>query len=420
MIKKIIKYILLTLLLLIIISYFIPSSKVDFFEEYKQNDQASKSLKEFQSRRLKTIKIDDVDWNYYSGGKGKKTIFFAHGMGGAYDLWWQQINAFENNYKVISYSLPKEVNSLEQASKGILQILKTEKVNTFYLVGTSMGGYISQYLVKNIPNRIEKVVFGNTFPPNDLILKKNKKKSVVIPLLPEILISKFGEKKLKNELIPAAKNSKLLAAFLPSLPFSKTQFINRFAVVTDRFTINPSINIIKRIPKLIIESNNDPLVEYTLREKIKQLYPAAKVFTFNREGHFPYINVATTYNKVLEEFFNKKNEYFDVEKIIQNYFDGRKNANMYLLKNIFLEEAKLYTVKEGKELVITLKEYFTKVKKDGRKEVKTSILSGNITNNIANFKTEFVYVDKTYQDYLTLLKTDKGWKIITKTFTRTK
>lgn len=411
------KKIILILIIGVLLSYFIPTKSKNFFAHYKKDDVASKTLKEFQARETKTIIVDGVSWTYFSGGKGNKTLLFLHGMGGAYDLWWQQIDAFENDYKIISYSLPEVINTLENVSNGIQKILSTEKVDKFYAVGTSMGGYITQYLVNTMPNRIEKAVFGNTFPPNDIIITKNKGKSRIIPLLPEFLISIFGNKQLKKKILPAGNNDPLLTAFLPSLPFSKKQFMNRFAVVVDKFTPKPNTYQTQRIPKLIIESDNDPLVEEVLREDIKKLYPFANVHTFHNEGHFPYINVANDYNKALKSFFNKPDDFKNVEQTIKDYFLGRAAANVDLLKSTFSKNAKLYTVIKGDEVVISLSDYFKKVATDGKKDVNTKILSGNITHNIANFKTEFKYKDKTYQDYLTLLQTSNEWKIITKTFT---
>jgi len=300
---RFIKRLFLFLLLLTIVIYLIPTYPSNFFDSYTIKDKASISLKKFQSMPTNEIEVDGIRWKYYTGGNGNKTILFLHGMGGAYNLWWQQITEFENDYNVISYTLPKEINSLKKASEGLLKILEKEGVNQFYIVGTSMGGYIAQYLVKIIPNKIEKVVFGNTFPPNDLLARQNKKQSSIIPLLPEIVFSKLGEKKLNEELIPAAKNSKLLKDFLSSLPSDKKQFKNRYEVVVDKFTATPEEFSIKRIPKLIIESDNDPLIPLVLRTEIKQLYPDAKVYTFHNEGHFPYINAAEEYNKVLHEFF---------------------------------------------------------------------------------------------------------------------
>ena len=414
-----VKKALIILLVGIVISYFIPTKSKDFFKAYNVNDTASKTLKEFQARSTKTIEVDGVNWEYFSGGKGAKTILFIHGMGGAYDLWWQQINDFEYEYKVISFSLPEDINSLNSASNGIIKILETEKITKFYVVGTSMGGYIAQYLLKIIPDRIEKIVLGNTFPPNDLILEKNKEKSRIIPFLPEIVISKLGNKQLFEKILPAGNNDKLLTAFLPSLPFSKKQFVNRYAVIVDKFIAKPSKYLVKRIPKLILESANDPLVAQELREDLKNLYSDAKVFNFNNAGHFPYINEAKSYNFQLKQFFDSDNNFVEVEKTIQNYFKGRAVADIDLLGETFSKNAKLYTVINGKERVISLFDYFNKVKKEGEKTVRTRILSGDITKTIANYKTEFKYPSKTYQDYLTLLRTNGKWKIITKTFTKT-
>ncbi len=301
---KSIKKISLLIIFILIVIYWIPTSPSNFYKAYTKNDKASQSLKEFQSKSIKIIDFKGAKWKYYSGGNGTKTILFLHGMGGAYDLWWQQVKEFEKDYRVITYTLPEEINTLKKTSEGILEILKKEGVDRFYAVGSSMGGYIAQYLVNTIPNRIEKVVFGNTFPPNNLIVQENAIKSKIIPLLPEILFKKIGEKQLNSKIVPAANNSALLKAFLLSLPSNKKQFVNRYAIVIDNFTATPEKKEIKRIPKLIIESDNDPLVQPTLRNDLKKLYPDAKVYTFHNEGHFPYLNAAEKYNKVLRKFFD--------------------------------------------------------------------------------------------------------------------
>ncbi|HEY9170229.1 MAG TPA: alpha/beta fold hydrolase [Lutibacter sp.] len=415
--KKYFKIGLLILFLAVVALYLIPAPKSDFFKLY---DKPAQSLEEFKSRATKNIMVNGVVWNYYTGGKGSKTIFFIHGMAGSYDLWWQQVVEFENDYKVITYTLPENINSLKKAAEGILKILEAEKVDKFYVVGTSMGGYIAQYLVNTIPSRIEKAVFGNTFPPNDLIARENETKSKVIPYLPEIIISKLGEKKLNDEIVPAAKSSPLLKALLTSLSFSKKQFINRYYIVIDKFTPLPNSYKIKRIPKLIIESDNDPLIHPALQKEIKALYANAEVFTFHNEGHFPYINASSTYNKILRDFFKNKNDYEMAERTIITYFEGRKNADLLQLKSAFSADAILITRINEKELRIPFSAYLSNVETDGIQQAKTQILDGDITGNIAYYKTSFIYSDKSYSDYLTLVKLQNDWKISSKTFTKTK
>ncbi len=189
------KHIFLSVLvILLLVLYLIPATQQDFITSYKKDDKASQSFVTFMKKPTKEILINTIKWEYLSYGKGTKTILFIHGMGGAYNLWWQQMEFFKDNYRVISYTLPEEINNLQDASDGVLKILEQEQVENLYVVGTSMGGYIAQYLTHKIPSRIEKVVFGNTFPPNMVIETKNKTKSEVIPWLPEIVISKLGQK----------------------------------------------------------------------------------------------------------------------------------------------------------------------------------------------------------------------------------
>jgi len=413
---SLIKILLLILIAIVIILYQLPATKKDFFKLYKKKDYASKSLKEFYKKQTKNIVVNGVKWKYLTSGNSKKVILFLQGMGGGYDLWWQQVDYFDKDYKTITYTLPERIDNLDGVLTGIKAILKKENVDKFTAVGTSMGGYIAQYLLKQMPERLNKVVFGNTFPPNDDLLKDNLTKSKIIPFLPEIVVSYFGQKSLKNKLFPAGHNDSLLEAFLPSLPFSKKSFINRFKIVVDHFTINPSIYKYKRVLKLIMESDNDPLIPLKLRKKLKALYPDAKVHTFHNEGHFPYINATKEYNEVLRTFLNKENSISEIESVVHNYFKGRKDANINLLENAFSEDAKLMYSDNKKIYIIPINDYLTKVKQEGPKQIETQILSIDKEENMGFAKTEFKYTNKNYIDYLTLLKRNDNWKIVSKTF----
>ncbi len=403
---------------LLVLIYQIPVQRADFFKLYPHQDQASQSLKAFYERPTKAITVDGVEWTYYVGGHGPRTILFLHGMGGAYDLWWQQVTAFEPDFRVITYTLPEAVDNLEGVLRGLTAILDTEHVTTFSAVGTSMGGYITQYLMKKIPDRLDRVVLGNTFPPNDIIIEENRTKSALVRLLPEIAIQWFGEKSLNEKLLPAAGGDSLLAAFLPSLPFSKKGFLGRYAITTEFFTINPCAYPIRRIPKLIIESDNDPLVDKRLRDELKALYPDARVFTFHGEGHFPYINAADTYNEILRRFLTAPNDIQAVEQAVYAYFEGRRKGDTVLLARAFHPQAHLHgkLSHEGPPLFISLGDYLQVAAARGPQRIDTRILAIDQTGDIASCKVRFAYPDHTYIDYLTLIKEDGKWRIVGKTF----
>ena len=294
--------IILILISALIILYVWPITTSSFSELYKKNDSAALGLKSLQNHPLKSLIIEGVKWNYYSNGSGEKCILFIHGMGGTYDLWWNQLLNFESNYKVISYTLPKEINSLEKVDRGISAILAKENVKTYIAVGTSMGGYIAQYLMVKHPENVEKVVMGNTFPPNQIIKNDNKIKQWFLPFLPKIVVAKFFQDKLKSDIEKYSEKNKLLQAFLLSIPFEKQSFTGRYAIVIEHFAINSKDPVIKNIPKMIFESDNDPMISPQLRLDLKKLYPEAVIYTFNNKGHFPYVNDVSKYNEQLKIF----------------------------------------------------------------------------------------------------------------------
>ncbi len=409
--------ILLTLIFLVIALYLIPTPGGDFMQFYGKKDKAAQSLVEFRKQPVKTVESDGVTWKYYSGGNGPETIVFAHGMGGSYDLWWQQIEHFAPHYRVISYTLPEEIDNLKDVAKGITAILKKENVDKFNIVGTSMGGYIAQYLIKTMPDRIDKAVFGNTFPPNHIIAKENERKSKLIKILPTYVIHLFGDKQLHEKLLPTTTgNKKLLEAFLRSLPFSKKAFLGRYAVVIDYFDFDPNREPYKKIPKLIIQSDNDPLITPELRKKLIEKYPDAEVYTFHKGGHLPYIAQADKYNEALENFLKKSDPSKEVRQVLQNYIHGRQRADSLLLKKAFWSDARIRVQKDALQKELGFHDYLTIVLQAGPTTSKADIdtIVVNRENGTVTAKLRMQYDREVYHDSLLLVSRNNQWRIAEK------
>ncbi|MCX8019472.1 MAG: alpha/beta hydrolase [Chitinophagaceae bacterium] len=301
---KRLKIIFLIVFLLFVILYFIPV-KVSSIEAIPDvHDSIFYQLRQFRSQPLKKIKTEKTEWTYFSGGNGNTCLFFIHGMGGAYDFWFQQILFFQKNFRVISCNIPDDVKNLNQISKGLIAILDNENIRKCIFTGTSMGGYIVQYMVQHHPERVEKAVIGNSFPPNDEIKKEMKSQRRLMPFIPKSLVYSLYKKNLRKKVFPTSENHPLVKAMLLSAPFRKKTFINRFDIITEIFPLKQTDSANHIIPKLIIESDNDPLITQTLREKLKKLYYNADIFTFKGKGHFPYLNQPEKYNEILLKFVN--------------------------------------------------------------------------------------------------------------------
>jgi maspardin len=285
--------------------YFIPVPSVPFARLYaKANSETTQSLVSFRGTYpTKAVYVDGIEWDYSVVGSGQETILFLHGMTGSYDIWWQQIEALKNDYRIISVTYPA-VNSLEDMDKGISTIIDHEKVNQVDLVGTSLGGYFAQYLVARHPDHILHAVFANTFPPNKIIAEKNKAIGTVLPYLPDWLVMNVLRGSFVNSIYPASGNDEFTLAFLNELSYgrmSKAQVVGRYRSIVESF-VAPNIGTLG-VPVMIIESDNDPLVEPALRNALKTTYSTASVYTFHDAGHFPYLNHASEYADLLKKFF---------------------------------------------------------------------------------------------------------------------
>lgn len=298
--------IIIGLIIIILIIYFFPTPKVSFQKIYANVPaETSQSLQAFRRNHpLNQLIVEGVSWNYISTEQGQETILFLHGMAGSYDIWWQQIEALQDRFRIIALSYPP-VQSLAQLKMGVMTILNKEQIDRFNVVGSSLGGYLAQYLLAEEPDRVKKAVFANTFPPNKIIIEKFRRLELLWPLFPAWTVMLSFRKSTIAKIYPTSGKSELVQAYLLEQFYgriSKAQIVARYRCVIDSF--EPADIQSSGTPVLIIEVDNDPLLEKSLRQMLKTTYPSAEIKILNYAGHFPYLNRADEYSKILVDFFN--------------------------------------------------------------------------------------------------------------------
>jgi pimeloyl-ACP methyl ester carboxylesterase len=296
------------LVLIALIAYSYPVRRIPFQHLYaKVPDDIKKSLQRFRrTHEIQHINVSGKTWRYLAIGEGKETILFLHGMAGAYDIWWQVIEALQDRYKIISLTYPP-IDKLEGLRRGILAILEKERVSDCNLVGTSLGGYLAQYLVSKNKKMIKRAVFANTFPPNDIIVQKTRKIGKILPLLPGWAVMLYLRQRTTTSTYPAAGHSEIVRAYMMEQAhgmLTKKQYIARYRCIIDDF--EPPVSEVSKIPSLIIEADNDPLVENRLREMLKATYPSSPVKTLHGVGHFPYLNQPEQYTEIILKFLDNR------------------------------------------------------------------------------------------------------------------
>ena len=294
---KIFRVLLFLPVLILFLAFFYRGPVKTFDQLYPHSDALKAAFEQFRALPLQQIEQGGYDWPYLALGKGNETVLFLHGMGGSYDIWWQQITALQDSYRIIAPTYPP-VSTMEALAAGVIAILDRENISEVHLVGSSLGGDLAQYLAAYYPERVKSALFGNTF------VADTDFKAVVTPMFaplrwaPEWLIRYQFRKGILAQHYPASGQSEFLRAYLLEQGYGAMgvdQFRNRAWCVLDIYEKRLS----KDIPLQIIESDNDPLVPEKFREQLKATYPGAGVYTFSGAGHFPYLSHPDTYNQIL-------------------------------------------------------------------------------------------------------------------------
>jgi maspardin len=276
----------------------------DFLDFYANvGTDLRQSLLDFRAQHpAKTFMHNGITWHYVTLGQGTTTALFLPGAAGAYDTWWQQLNMLANDLHLISISYPP-IHSLEGLATGLEALLQQEEVENYHVVGSSLGGYLAQYLVSKNPDRIYSAVFSNTFAPTTPVFWTVPVLRFAIKLLPMTILLSIFRLLLRVWLVPVGGDDPLLAAYL--FEYSHTGLIKddlraRLSCSTQPF-LPPQPDRLG-VPILIIESDNDPLIRPEIRRALRELYPQAQRYTFKQSGHFLSLSQAKTFAEVLSQF----------------------------------------------------------------------------------------------------------------------
>jgi pimeloyl-ACP methyl ester carboxylesterase len=148
------------------------------------------------THREKTITAaDGTRIAYEVVGRGDKTIVLANGLGGRLYAWEPAVEAFSDEYRIITWDYRGLFNSSSPVSKRKLQvvnhvedlgaILDAEKVERAVLCGWSMGVQVSLDFAASFPERVAGLVLLNG--THGHVLATGFQPLLSIPFLPKRL-----------------------------------------------------------------------------------------------------------------------------------------------------------------------------------------------------------------------------------------
>lgn len=104
-------------------------------------------------------------------GDGPNTLLFLHGLGGDYTNWDPQLEAFEDSYRCVSWTMPGYGDSPSipemtwaTLADAAVELLDSISAETATVIGLSMGGMVAQQMAVSHPDRVDRLVLVATSP----------------------------------------------------------------------------------------------------------------------------------------------------------------------------------------------------------------------------------------------------------------
>jgi pimeloyl-ACP methyl ester carboxylesterase len=113
--------------------------------------------------------VNGIRLYYESHGHGPALVF-AHGQGGNHLSWWQQVPAFQDEFRCVTFDhrafgLSQDLTDgpgRAQFAADAVALLDRLDIDRFFLVAQSMGGRTAAGLVRLVPHRLRAIVFAGT------------------------------------------------------------------------------------------------------------------------------------------------------------------------------------------------------------------------------------------------------------------
>jgi len=244
------------------------------------------------------IDLNGREWGLCDVGAGP-VLLLIPGTLGRGDIFWQQITALKDRVRILAVTYPNS-GGVADWSGDLVALLDRLGVERATVLGSSLGGYLAQYLAADAPDRVTKLIGANTLcsvqgldqrmpyaldlmnaPIADLRAgfaqglggwaAAHPEQADLVALLMAEVNGRIPEAELRNRL-----NATKTAPGLPAVSLPRTDIVT-------------------------IEADDDPLIPPEMRAAVRDRVNPGCAYRFLSGGHFPYVARPDDYTGLLEQ-----------------------------------------------------------------------------------------------------------------------
>lgn len=256
------------------------------------------------------IDNDDSQVYFETWGEGPETVVLAHGMGGHHAVWYQQVPALAERYRVVTWdqrgfgrsSRGSRPIGPETAAADLTRILDHLDVDRAHVVGQSMGGWAALRFAIDNPHRTGSLVLADTtagiFDQDIRNTLGEYGSSIAAGPPPDQWPLGYhpavGEHLADEDLAQSFLYGQLGSLTNPPSPLKVIELLMRADNTEGAAGL--------AVPTLFVVGENDPIFPPSLIEQAASVIPGSQVAVISDTGHSPYFERPDVWNDTVMTF----------------------------------------------------------------------------------------------------------------------
>jgi pimeloyl-ACP methyl ester carboxylesterase len=245
------------------------------------------------------IVINGREWGYVTVGDRGPALLLIPGTLGRGDIFWQQMEALQDRARMSAVTYPASGGVPEWASD-LAELCGKLGFGHVTVLGSSLGGYLAQYLAAAHPHLIDGLIAANTLHSVADVATRPPYSSDLDDAPIEELRTGFG-RGLGAWRVAHPEQAELVDLLMAEVAgrIPEPELRTRLNALKN----GPELPPIDMLPERVatIESADDPLIPPPIREGVRARLKPATAYIFECGGHFPYIARPGLYVSLLEE-----------------------------------------------------------------------------------------------------------------------
>lgn len=247
------------------------------------------------------VRVDGLTWKLIDsrGAKGRPVLLMLPGTLGTAAIFKDPIERLGAQVRMVSvtYPLIDDIHRLADSLAALMDKLALPRAS---VVGSSLGGFLAQHFAARHPQRVEKLILGNT---------------LCDPGLTRRIVGRQPIEQLRAA--PATTHRAMVLDSVRSWPETDAASRKLKALLIDNGTRLLSARAMKArvlavqaapaVPELaiphahitVIDCEDDPLLPRAVQDDVVRRYPGARHERLKTGGHYPYVVRPDAYCAVL-------------------------------------------------------------------------------------------------------------------------